>query len=292
MSTEGADSTTGGSSPMFAPSTFHTQTQSTQGLETARWRQLGTGSHLSTRQLFDHLQRARDHHERDWVFRELIDLHAPIVERVACPYRHQDEPYDDLRHVATVGLIQAIREFTPERGRPFLCYAMPNMTDEVRRYLRHHRRAVGVPLAYLENRTALTRAAAAFEQHHGRSPTVSEIAEMLDITIDETVELIDASSAYSALSLDVPYGADEEETTLGDTLGDEDYLLETVADRTALRPALETLSPRDRRIVLLRFAGDKTQAQIAEQVGLSQMHVSRRLSAALAQLRAQLNPDV
>ncbi len=277
---------------MLPSSTLHSPTAATPRPNASRDSRSDEAYYTRTKELFKELHDAADHHERDGVYRELVELHAPVVRRIARQYRNRGEPEEDLRQVATVGLIQAIRDFNPDFGKQFISYALPMMTGEVKRHFRDRTWAIRVPRKYQEKRPELNRATAAFEQHHGRSPTVSEIAEMLEMSHDETIELIDASSAYSALSLDVPYGADEEETTLGDTLGDADHLLETVADRTALRPALNSLTPRDRRIVLLRFAGDKTQAQIAEQVGLSQMHVSRRLSAALANLRTQLNPDV
>ncbi|MBB4934369.1 RNA polymerase sigma-B factor [Lipingzhangella halophila] len=277
---------------MITSSTLRSRTEATPRPTSARDGKSDEAYYTRTKELFKELQDAEDHHRRNAVYRELVELHTPVVRRIARQYRRRGESEEDLRQVATVGLIQAIRDFNPDFGKQFISYALPMMTGEVKRHFRDRTWAIRVPRKYQEKRPELNRATAAFEQHHGRSPTVSEIAEMLEMSHDETIELIDASSAYSALSLDVPYGADEEETTLGDTLGEEDHLLETVADRTALRPALDSLTPRDRRIVLLRFAGDKTQAQIAEQVGLSQMHVSRRLSAALANLRTQLNPDV
>ncbi|MDT0302548.1 SigB/SigF/SigG family RNA polymerase sigma factor [Streptomonospora wellingtoniae] len=230
--------------------------------------------------------------ERDEIYRTLVDLHAPVVRRIARRYRNRGEPEEDLRQVVTVGLVQAIRDFKPEYGKEFISYALPMMTGEVKRHFRDRTWAIRVPRKYQEKRPELNRVTASFAQEHGRSPTVAEIAERLEMSVDDTLELIDASSAYSALSLDVPYGAEEEDKTLGDTLGAEDRDLESAADRASLRPALATLSPRDRRIVLLRFAGNKTQAEIAEIVGLSQMHVSRTLSASLAKLRKQLVPDV
>ncbi|MDA8369757.1 MAG: SigB/SigF/SigG family RNA polymerase sigma factor [Nocardiopsaceae bacterium] len=246
-----------------------------------------------TRELFRQLTETdKDDPKREDIYRALVDLHASVIRRIARRYRNRGEPEEDLRQVVTVGLVQAIRDFDPDYGKEFISYALPMMTGEVKRHFRDRTWAIRVPRKYQEKRPELNRVTSAFAQEHGRSPTVAEIAERLELTVEETLELIDASSAYSALSLDVPYGADEEEKTLGDTLGEEDRDLESVADRTSLRPALATLSPRDRRIVLLRFAGNKTQAQIAEIVGLSQMHVSRTLSASLAKLRAQLVPDV
>ncbi|MFC4561866.1 SigB/SigF/SigG family RNA polymerase sigma factor [Nocardiopsis mangrovi] len=249
--------------------------------------------YASTRELFDELARTEKGDPRhEEIYRALVDLHSPVIRRIARRYRNRGEPEEDLRQVVTVGLVQAIRDFDPDYGKEFISYALPMMTGEVKRHFRDRTWAIRVPRKHQEKRPELNRVTSTFAQEHGRSPTVAEIAELLEMTVDETLELIDASAAYSALSLDVPFGADEEEKTLGDTLGEEDHALESVADRASLRPALATLSARDRKIVLLRFAGNKTQAQIAEIVGLSQMHVSRTLAASLAKLRAQLVPDM
>ncbi|MFC7331156.1 RNA polymerase sigma factor SigF [Marinactinospora rubrisoli] len=228
---------------------------------------------------------------RERIYHRLTELHLPVVRRIARQYRNRGEPEEDLRQVATVGLVQAIRDFNPDYGKEFISYALPMMTGEVKRHFRDRTWAIRVPRKYQEKRSELNRVTAEFAQEHGRSPTVAETAKLLEMTEEETVELIDASAAYSTLSLNVPYGADEEEKTLGDTLGEDDSDLESVVDRTALRPALAGLPPRERRILLLRFAGNKTQAQIAELVGLSQMHVSRTLGATLAKLRTQLLPE-
>nr|WP_270072910.1 SigB/SigF/SigG family RNA polymerase sigma factor [Streptomonospora mangrovi] len=245
-----------------------------------------------TRELFEQLSNTeKGSPERDEIYRNLVDLHAPVIRRIARRYRNRGEPEEDLRQVVTVGLVQAIRDFNPDYGKEFISYALPMMTGEVKRHFRDRTWAIRVPRKYQEKRPELNRVTSTFAQEFGRSPTVAEIAERLEMSVDDTLELIDASSAYSALSLDVPYGAEEEDKTLGDTLGEEDHDLEGVADRASLGPALATLSARDRRIVLLRFAGNKTQAEIAQIVGLSQMHVSRTLSASLAKLRKQLMPD-
>ncbi|WP_179643227.1 SigB/SigF/SigG family RNA polymerase sigma factor [Spinactinospora alkalitolerans] len=242
-----------------------------------------------TRELLNSLREVeRGDPRREVICRRLIELHTPVVRRIARRYRNRGEPEEDLRQVAMVGLMQAIRDFNPDFGKDFISYALPMMTGEVKRHFRDRTWAIRVPRKHQEKRAELNRVTASFTQRNGRSPTISEIAKMLEMSEEDTIELVDASTAYSALSLDVPYGADEEEKTLGDTLGDVDADLESVVDRAALRPALAALAPRERRILLLRFAGNKTQAQIAQQVGLSQMHVSRMLSATLRKLRAEL----
>ncbi|TDQ51561.1 SigB/SigF/SigG family RNA polymerase sigma factor [Actinorugispora endophytica] len=245
-----------------------------------------------TRELLEELGRVReDPDRRERIYVELTELHTPVARRIARQYRNRGEPEEDLRQVAMVGLYNAIRNFDPAYGKEFISYALPMMTGEVKRHFRDRTWAVRVPRKHQERRAELNRVTAEFAQRNGRSPTVRELAVLLELDEEETLELIDAARAYSTLSLDVPFGADEDGTTLGDTLGGLDEALERVVDHATLRPALAALPARDRRILLLRFAGDKTQAQIAELVGLSQMHVSRRLAAILATLRGQLVPD-
>lgn len=245
-----------------------------------------------TRELLAELDRVRDDPKaRERIYLKLTELHAPVARRIARQYRNRGEPEEDLRQVAMVGLYNAIRNFDPAYGKEFFSYALPMMTGEVKRHFRDRTWAIRVPRKYQEKRAELNRVTAEFTQRHGRSPTVRELAELLEMDEEQTLELIDAARAYSTLSLDVPFGPDDDGATLGDTLGGLDDALERVVDHAALRPALAALSPRDRRILLLRFAGDKTQAQIAEIVGLSQMHVSRRLAAILTTLRRQLVGD-
>ncbi|GAA3740788.1 RNA polymerase sigma factor SigF [Salinactinospora qingdaonensis] len=272
----------------------HTNTQSTGVPRPRPIRSSRTDEEYrqQTRELLAELQQlGRMDPERERICQQLIDLHAPVARRIARQYRNRGEPEEDLRQVAMVGLMQAIRDFNPDFGKEFISYALPMMTGEVKRHFRDRTWAVRVPRKHQEKRAELNRVTAWFTQRNGRSPTVAEIAELLEMTVEETVELLEASTAYSALSLDVPYGADEEDKTLGDTMGELDGALESVVDRAALKPALDALPPRERRILLLRFVGNKTQAQIAEKVGLSQMHVSRTLSATLAKLRNELLPD-
>lgn len=222
---------------------------------------------------------------REEVRRRLVELHAPVVRRIARRYSGRGEPEEDLRQVACVGLMQAIRDFDPRRGKEFLAYALPMMTGEVKRHFRDRTWAVRVPRRLKELRSRLIVLEGEFAQRHGRAPTVADVAEELGLGAAEARELVAASAAYSALSLDLPCGAEGEERTLGETLGGSDPGLEAAEDRAALAPLLERLSPRDRSIVLQRFAGDRTQAQIAASVGLSQMHVSRLLSTSLTRMR-------
>ncbi|MDQ0959235.1 RNA polymerase sigma-B factor [Streptomyces sp. B4I13] len=217
----------------------------------------------------------------------LVRMHLPLVEHLARRFRNRGEPLDDLTQVATIGLIKSVDRFDPERGVEFSTYATPTVVGEIKRHFRDKGWAVRVPRRLQELRLALTSATAELSQQHGRSPTVHELAEKLAISEEEVLEGLESANAYSTLSLDVP-DTDDESPAVADTLGAEDEALEGVEYRESLKPLLEDLPPREKRILLLRFFGNMTQSQIAQEVGISQMHVSRLLARTLAQLREKL----
>ncbi|MFI8072575.1 MULTISPECIES: RNA polymerase sigma factor SigF [unclassified Streptomyces] len=217
----------------------------------------------------------------------LVRMHLPLVEHLARRFRNRGEPLDDLTQVATIGLIKSVDRFDPDRGVEFSTYATPTVVGEIKRHFRDKGWAVRVPRRLQELRLALTTATAELSQQHGRSPTVHELAEKLAISEEEVLEGLESANAYSTLSLDVP-DTDDESPAVADTLGSEDEALEGVEYRESLKPLLEDLPPREKRILLLRFFGNMTQSQIAQEVGISQMHVSRLLARTLAQLREKL----
>ncbi|MEN3583125.1 SigB/SigF/SigG family RNA polymerase sigma factor [Streptomyces sp. ZYX-F-203] len=217
----------------------------------------------------------------------LVRMHLPLVEHLARRFRNRGEPLDDLTQVATIGLIKSVDRFDPDRGVEFSTYATPTVVGEIKRHFRDKGWAVRVPRRLQELRLALTTATAELSQLHGRSPTVHELAERLGISEEEVLEGLESANAYSTLSLDVP-DTDDESPAVADTLGAEDEALEGVEYRESLKPLLEDLPPREKRILLLRFFGNMTQSQIAQEVGISQMHVSRLLARTLAQLREKL----
>jgi RNA polymerase sigma-B factor len=217
----------------------------------------------------------------------LVRMHLPLVEHLARRFRNRGEPLDDLTQVATIGLIKSVDRFDPERGVEFSTYATPTVVGEIKRHFRDKGWAVRVPRRLQELRLSLTSATAELSQQHGRSPTVHELAERLAISEEEVLEGLESANAYSTLSLDVP-DTDDESPAVADTLGSEDVALEGVEYRESLKPLLEDLPPREKRILLLRFFGNMTQSQIAQEVGISQMHVSRLLARTLAQLREKL----
>ncbi|WP_455355998.1 RNA polymerase sigma factor SigF [Streptomyces sp. SYSU K217416] len=225
--------------------------------------------------------------ERADLRNQLVRMHLPLVEHLARRFRNRGEPLDDLTQVATIGLIKSVDRFDPERGVEFSTYATPTVVGEIKRHFRDKGWAVRVPRRLQELRLSLTTATAELSQQHGRSPTVHELAERLGISEEEVLEGLESANAYSTLSLDVP-DTDDESPAVADTLGAEDEALEGVEYRESLKPLLEGLPPREKRILLLRFFGNMTQSQIAQEVGISQMHVSRLLARTLAQLRDKL----
>ncbi|MFD3356229.1 RNA polymerase sigma factor SigF [Streptomyces fradiae] len=225
--------------------------------------------------------------ERAELRNQLVRMHLPLVEHLARRFRNRGEPLDDLTQVATIGLIKSVDRFDPERGVEFSTYATPTVVGEIKRHFRDKGWAVRVPRRLQELRLSLTSATAELSQLHGRSPTVHELAEKLGISEEEVLEGLESANAYSTLSLDVP-DTDDESPAVADTLGAEDEALEGVEYRESLKPLLEGLPPREKRILLLRFFGNMTQSQIAQEVGISQMHVSRLLARTLAQLRERL----
>ncbi|MDA2803871.1 SigB/SigF/SigG family RNA polymerase sigma factor [Nocardiopsis suaedae] len=219
----------------------------------------------------------------------VVRMYAPVARREARRYRGRGESMDDLEQVAMLGLTRAVAYYDPDYGKPFLSYLLPTVTGELKRHFRDNTWDVRVPRKHQEKRGELNRFTGEFAQEHGRGPTTSEIATALDLDEHTTDDLLSASRAYSALSLDAPCGTGEEDApSLGDTIGEGDGAAEGIEDHEAVREALARLPERERRIVQMRFYGNRTQTQIADAVGLSQMHVSRLLSTTLKELRADL----
>jgi RNA polymerase sigma-B factor len=219
----------------------------------------------------------------------LITEHLPIAEHIAQRFRNRGQPKDDLVQVATIGLINAVDRFDPTRGTDFLAFAVPTITGEVRRYFRESTWALRVPRRLKELHAAITAAAARLGQEHGRAPRPSELAAELDLPIEEIYEGLQVGYAYRSESLDKP--DHDGDGTLDDHLGLLDRELATVEHRQALQVALAKLPPREAAIVAMRFFGDMTQSQIGERIGVSQMQISRLLTASLKMLREALQDD-
>jgi RNA polymerase sigma-B factor len=222
----------------------------------------------------------------------LVQLHLPLVEHLARRFRNRGEPYDDLVQVATIGLIKAIDRYELDRGVEFSTYATPTIVGEIKRHFRDKGWAVRVPRRLQELRLSISSATQQLSQELGRSPTVGELAKHLQLSEDEVLEGLESANAYSTLSLDAPDSSGEEDApAVLDSLGGWDEQLEGVEYRESLRPLLAQLPDREKHILMLRFFGNMTQSQIAERIGISQMHVSRLLARTLGQLREGLLAD-
>ncbi len=218
----------------------------------------------------------------------LVELHLPLVQHLARRFRDRGEPLDDLVQVGTIGLLKSIDRFEPDRGVEFSTYATPTIIGEIKRHFRDRGWAVRVPRRLQEMRLALTTAGSELTHELGRSPTVAELSTRLGVGQDGVLEGLESLNAYSTVSLDAGDARAEDGVPLMETLGADDPSLDSVENRQALKPLLADLDPRDRTILLLRFFHGMTQSQIATELGMSQMHVSRLLSRVLSQLRAGL----
>lgn len=224
---------------------------------------------------------------------DLVEQHVSLARRIATRYVGRGEPLEDLVQVAMLGLVKAAQRFDPDRGTDFPRYAVPTMLGELRRHFRDSCWAVRVPRD-LQELTLRVQAVADHLTHQlGHLPTVAEVAEALDVSEGEVLEALEASSAYSATSLDAPaLRTDPDGLTVGDRLRSEERSLDYVEAREAVRQALAKLPARERRMLTLRFYGERTQREIAEELHISQMHVSRLLARTLTRLRDHLIDDV
>jgi RNA polymerase sigma-B factor len=221
----------------------------------------------------------------------LVTEHLPVAQHIARRFSHRGESQEDLTQVATLGLINAVDRFDPTRGADFLSYAVPTIMGEVRRHFRDTGWAVRVPRRLQELHLSVSSAIARLSQELGRAPTPSELAEHIGISKDEVFQGLEAGNAYRSTSLDELL-TDTDEIPLGDAIGEDDTELVEVENREAIRPLLNQLGERERRILIMRFFRSMTQTQIAEQIGISQMHVSRLLARTLGWLRERLETEV
>jgi RNA polymerase sigma-B factor len=241
------------------------------------------------RELFGQLAALpEDDPQRQRVRDELVEMHLALVEYLARRFRNRGEPLDDLVQVATIGLIKSVDRFDLERGVEFSTYATPTIVGEIKRHFRDKGWAIRVPRRLQELKLALAKATSDLSQKNGRAPTVAELAQHLGMSEEDILEGLESANAYSAVSLDAPDAGDDDSPAVADSLGTTDAALEGVEYRESLKPLLEKLPPREKKILLLRFFGNMTQSQIAAELGISQMHVSRLLARTLAQLREGL----
>ncbi|MCW2758204.1 MAG: polymerase, sigma 28 subunit, SigD/FliA/WhiG [Nocardioidaceae bacterium] len=222
----------------------------------------------------------------------LIHLHLPLVDHCARRFRNRGEPFDDLVQVGTIGLLKSVDRFDLERAVEFSTYATPTIIGEIKRHFRDKGWAIRVPRRLQELRMQIGTATAELSQSLGRSPTPREIAGALEVTVEEVMEGLESANAYSTLSLDAgDSSGDDPGPSMLDALGEEDEALENVEIRESIKPLLEQLPAREKQILMLRFFRGMTQSQIAAEIGVSQMHVSRLLSRTLDHLREALREE-
>ena len=215
---------------------------------------------------------------------ELVTAHVGLAEYLARRFANRGEPLDDLVQVASLGLLKAVDRFDPERGLEFSTYATPTIVGELKRHFRDKGWAVRVPRRVQELHLRLGTLVSTLSQNLGRSPTIGEIAQAASASEEEVLEAIEAGHAYRFTSLDAAPG-NEDESALSAQLGEDDQALVDSEHRMALSPLIAQFPPRERKILHLRFFEGLTQSEIAERLGISQMHVSRLLARSLAQLR-------
>jgi RNA polymerase sigma-B factor len=262
----------------------------TQAASATRAGQWGAEQRRRERDLLAELADLGDEDPRRPLVRdELVTMHLPLVRHLARRYRDRGESLEDLVQVGTVGLIKAVDRFDLAQGTEFSTYATPTILGEIKRHFRDRTWAMHVPRRVQELQAQVTARSDELTGTLGRSPTVRELAESLGCGEDDILDAIEARHAYAVGALDAGDVTHEGgPPAVADRLGVEDPAFETIDDRETLRPLLARLPERERRIIMLRFFRGMSQTQIAEELGISQMHVSRLLARSLAQLRAGL----
>jgi len=245
-----------------------------------------------TTEAFQKLVGLPDCHERDELRQTVVEAWLPMADRLAGRFRNRGESYEDLRQVAALGLVKAVDRYDPERGNAFESYAVPTVTGEIKRHFRDHMWTLHVPrrVQDLRNRVRFARQELS-QTVAGRAPTLAEIAEHAGMTEDEARTGLEALESFSTLSLDAELPGSDDGYSLGDSIGQADPALDVVVDRESVKPRLAALPERERTILYMRFFGVMTQSRIAEQLGISQMHVSRLISRSCDRLRDQVLQD-
>ncbi|MFJ8079689.1 RNA polymerase sigma factor SigF [Streptomyces sp. NPDC096205] len=230
--------------------------------------------------------------QRDTLREQIVEAWLPMAERLAGRFRSRGESHEDLRQVAALGLVKAVDRYDPARGNAFESYAVPTITGEIKRHFRDHMWTLHVPRRVQDLRNRVRFALQDLTQDiSGRTPTVTELAEHTNLSEEDVKAGLEALESFTALSLDAELPGSEDGYSLGDALGAPDPALDTVVDREAVKPRLAALPERERAILYMRFFDDMTQSRIAEQFGISQMHVSRLISRCCDRLREQVLHD-
>jgi RNA polymerase sigma-B factor len=230
-----------------------------------------------------------DHPDHDALREHVIGEYMSYARFVARRFRQRGEPAQDLEQVAYLGLVKAVDNFDPDYGTTFLTYATPIIAGEIKRHFRDTTWDLHVPRRMQELSASVRAAQEQLTQELGMVPGAEDVALFLDLPLEEVVDAYEAVAAYHTASLDTPVAlVDGDGATLGELIGDEDPAIDLVVDREALKPLLEKLSGREKRILLMRFFRNMSQAEIGAELGVSQMQVSRLLSQILGRLRQRL----
>jgi RNA polymerase sigma-B factor len=230
----------------------------------------------------------RESQARESACEVLVTRYRPLVRSCVRRFQNSPEPYEDLLQVGYVGLIKAINNYDPAAGTGLAGYALPCVSGEIKRYFRDKRWQVHVKRSLQELRLAARNATSELTQTLGHAPTEAELAERLNITEEELREVRQAEMAFQSSSLDAPLTDEDGRASLADLIGTEDPQLEQVLDMEAVWQHWNGLPDREQQLLLMRFYGNMTQAEIGKHLGISQMHVSRLLAEALSYLRERL----
>lgn len=241
-----------------------------------------------TRELFRRFKEEGDMDARE----KLVMSHLNLVRFIANKFKNRGEHIDDLIQVGYLGLLKAIDRFDPSRGLEFTTFATPTIMGEIKRHFRDKGWSVRVPRRLQELSAKVNQATDTLTSQLQRSPTIAEIADYLDATVDEVLEAMESSSAYSSVSLEAPSGADDDDTpSVIDRYATEDSDLAFTDDRIIIEEALASFSPRERDVIEMRFLKGMTQIEIAEKLGISQVQVSRLLRRTLKKIQDKIDPE-
>jgi RNA polymerase sigma-B factor len=233
---------------------------------------------VDAEELFRRVRFEQDRSARE----ELVRRYAPLARKLALRYIRTSEPLDDLVQVATIGLLNAVDRFDPSRGPSFSSFAIPTILGELKRHFRDRCWSVHVPRGEQELSLRVQRAEQQLSSRLGRSPTVQQLAELLEISTEQVCEGLQVTASYQSTSLDAPVGRiDEDPRVLGETLGELDGHYEFVEDAVSVTSVLGRMPDRDRELLGMRYREELTQREIADRIGVSQMQVSRLLRRAL-----------
>ena len=275
----------------------HTKTQHTKTVQAPRGLSGSTSQSAQSRSLrieqtTELLQRAQEAsgEERQAILNQAVEMNLPVARSIARRFSNRGEPLDDLEQVAFVGLTKAVRGFDPARGGDFLSYAVPSIVGEVKRYFRDSAWAVRPPRRIQELQGEITPAVQDLSQRLGRSPNATEIAELLGRDVEDVIEALGCAGCFNPSSLD-DTGPGEDGFRLADQLGVEERGFAQAEALEMVARACTVLSPREKRILYLRFIKERTQQQIGAELGVTQTQVSRLLAQILQRLREELDPS-